>query len=361
MMTLQTKIARVGCFLVLCIFSAFGAAWRYSETQAQDFPTSELELRSDSVAQVGQPYVVDVYANVAAPAYGFGLQVKYDPAVMELNLLADADGAPVPMSITGAFAGAQRIRNMHETVDGLATIDVVYTLLPPADPVSGAGFIGRITFTVLQDAPAQLELISPRLIALSDGTAMDMPITAEPVLVVTADPALAAVAEPQVITQPETPALAPIVEVAPVPAEVAPAVETIASINTSNDVLAATNRTNTLINAVAIGLLLVVTLLLAVFAVSSMMDALTLARQPRIRPVHAYAGRYMEPQRPAPAPRQQVSQRTVQATYRANGAPMNRQSRMAGLNEPTMPSRSVQMARIMGMHNKQNRADTHDL
>lgn len=300
-MTLKAKMTRAAFYLALCMLSAFGAAWRYGATSAQDFPPSMIELRADTQAQVGQPYIVDVFANIAAPAYGFGVQISYDPTILQLDLQADVDTTQVPLRVGGVFMSAQRIRNSQESDGTRATVDAVYTLLPPAEAVTGEGFIGRITFTVLQPLASQVELVTPRLITLNDGMALDLPVTPSTPL------SFAAAAANEVVQVVPQEVIAPeVAVVAPAPAvEAAPVVNSIIeTVDTPTTVLAEMNRTSNLINAVAVGLLTLMAVLLGVITVSNVLDAITTARNPQPMPARAfaYAGRPIPPRQPQPQP-----------------------------------------------------------
>ncbi len=286
-MSIRAKLARASMFIMLCLMSAFGAAWRYSTSAAQQYAPSLIELRVDSLARVSETLVVDIYANIAVPAYGFGLQVIYDASVVQLLTRQDSAGADVPMRVGGGFAGAQRIRNTNEVNEGSGLIDVVYTLLPPAEPTQGEGFIGRLEFTVLQEAPIEIELVRPRLIALENGTAVDLPVTVGQKLSLAPLAALAPVvaANPMPQTQPE------VAPAAAVPAAQQPLVESLTSVNTGRDILTEMNRTNTIMNTLLIALLTVVTLLFGVIALSTLADAVSTSRAPRPVPAPAYVGR----------------------------------------------------------------------
>jgi hypothetical protein len=321
-MNLKAKLARAILFLALCALSAFGALWRFSATQAQEYPPSQFELRSDSLMKTGEPFVVSIFANVASPAYGFGLQVRYDPNVLQLQPQPDNDGTLVPLRVGGVFMSAQRIRNTDGLAESASVIDVVYTLLPPAEPTTGEGFIGRISFITLQETSTQLELLSPRLIALENGTAVDLPVNAVPILAVM--PAAAA-PEAEVITELNSvPVALPALETQPQIQQPAPVVETqpevqtvLASLNTSSDILAQMNRTNALMNAVLVGLLTMITILLGVISISSVLDAFEAARAPR--PVLAYAAmspRTVRAQRPQPARRPSQTRQVEEARRR---------------------------------------------
>lgn len=347
-MNLKQKIARAALLVFLCALSAFGAAWRYSASQAQDYPSSQLELRADSIVQQGEELIVDVYADIAAPAYGFGFQINYDPTLLELQPQQDASGTDVPLQVGGVFAGAQRIRNVAETVDGTATIDTVYTLLPPAEAAVGESFIGRLSFVVLQDAPVELHLESPRLIALEGASAVDLPVDSAEVLALSpgmpmeesvvdaAEPVQSADASDVAVVAPARMAESAAATVAE--PEAVPALDNVvATLNTPNDALAAMSRTSNLLNAVLIGLLTMITILLGVISVSMVLDALTTARAPKPTLAYAYAPRsvqasYVKPRPQAPAPRP----RPQKAPAREVIVDM----------EPTIPSRSVLTAQL---------------
>jgi hypothetical protein len=345
-MNWKAKLARAFFLLTLVIVSMIGAVWRIGVASAQQFPESQIELRTDNAPVVGQPYVVDIFANIAAPAYGFGVQVKYDPTVLQLDLQQDRDTTFVPLRVGGVFVGAQRIRNNQATDGTMATVDAVYTLLPPAEPVQGEGFIGRVTFTVLQAAPAQVELVSPRLIALDNGTALDMPLVMGQPLLLNQD-AVPVAASPVTV---EAAPVVQVVETAPSIVE-APVVENVlATVDTPRDVLDQMARTSTIMNAVAIGLLFMMGLMLAVMTISTFMDALEGAKSQRsmVR-AYAYAARSAA----------QVNQRTVVDSYRVNErrapAPDDTFARAM-----TIPSRTVQMRRLMSVARRKG-PDTNDL
>lgn len=347
-MNWKAKLARAFFLLTLVIVSMIGAAWRIGVTSAQQFPESQIELRTDNAPVVGQPYVVDIFANIAAPAYGFGVQIKYDPAVLQLDLQQDGDSTFVPLRVGGVFVGAQRIRNNQATDGTMATVDAVYTLLPPAEPVQGVGFIGRVTFTVLQAAPAQLELVTPRLIALDNGTALDMPLVVGQPLLLNQD------AAPVVAEAPVTVEAAPVVQVVETAPSIteAPMVETVlATVDTPRDVLDQMARTSTIMNAVAIGLLIMMGLMLAVMTISTFMDAMEGAKAQRsmVR-AYAYAARSVA----------QANQRTVVDSYRVNGRSSTPAPDDTLARAMTIPSRTVQMRRLMSVARRRG-PDTNEL
>lgn len=161
-----------------------------------DLPPDSVHLVAIGQPILGQPFTVQIVTNVSTPAYGFGFQLEYDAARLQVETRPDSDGSPVAMQPGAVFLGAQRIRNsalaLAET--GTGTLDVVYTLLPPAQARQGAGVLGQVTFTVLQEGQAQIWLVNPRLIALEGGVARDITLTlGDPVLTLSAGAAQGAV------------------------------------------------------------------------------------------------------------------------------------------------------------------------
>jgi len=161
-----------------------------------DLPPDSVHLVATGQPILGQPFTVQIVTNVATPAYGFGFQLEYDAVRLQVEARPDADGSPVGMQPGAVFLGAQRIRNSAQALaeSGIGTLDVVYTLLPPAQAREGVGVLGQVTFTVLQEGQAQVRLINPRLIALEGGVARDITLTlGEPVLTLTVGAAQGAV------------------------------------------------------------------------------------------------------------------------------------------------------------------------
>jgi hypothetical protein len=337
-MNLNGKVARTGLYLTLCLLSAFGALWRSTAIQAQDYPPSQVELRADSQPQIGQPYVVDVYATIAAPAYGFGVQLSYDANVLQLDLGTDADGTAVPLSLNGLFNGAQRIRNSQAVDGNIATVDAVYTFLPPAEAVAGEGFIGRLSFTVLQAVETQVTLVSPRLIALNNGAALDLPVSESSALMVAPTiveaAAVAPAAPAEAIVQPVTPPQAVVIETQPLVQSEPIAESIINQLETPGSVLAEINRTNTMINTVAIALLSLMAIILGGVTISNLLEAISGARQPQPVPARAYS--YADR---IPSPRPQPARPSAARTPRTPSEPREAATPLED-NTPTVPSRS---------------------
>ena len=150
---------------------------------AAELPPDSLHLIAPNYVAVGQSFSVAITANVSTPAYGFGFQLTYDPSHLRVEARADADGQPMPVQVGDLFRTAQRIRSSQTAEAGAARLDVVYTLLPPAEAIQGIGMLGTVTFTVLQEGPAEIRLLNPRLIALEGTAARDIALAlGEPAL-----------------------------------------------------------------------------------------------------------------------------------------------------------------------------------
>jgi hypothetical protein len=150
---------------------------------AVELPPDSLHLIAPDRVAVGQSFSVSITANISTAAYGFGFQLTYDPSHLRVEARADADGQPVLVQVGDLFHTAQRIRNSQTAESGAARLDVVYTLLPPAEAIQGVGTLGTVAFTVLQEGPAEIRLLNPRLIALEGTAARDISLAlGEPAL-----------------------------------------------------------------------------------------------------------------------------------------------------------------------------------
>lgn len=171
--TLARFICWLGLLAVL-LLSAPGA-------QAQ-LPPNSIQLRVDDPVQslrAGQTVVISIVSSLATPAYGFGFQVRFDPAMVQVFPRSDPDGSAAPFILGPLFSAPQRVKNAEEAVEGGSQrqVDVVYTLLPPAQAVSGEGILGTIAFTILAEGQTEITLLHPRLIEVVEGTARDILVT----------------------------------------------------------------------------------------------------------------------------------------------------------------------------------------
>lgn len=129
--------------LTLIIVAAAGAQ--------QAAPYVWLAPPSGPVA-AGQEFTVAVQVSGADGVYGISFAVGYDPQMVEI---VPASGAAVQ---AGSFFGGQPAFTLKNSAsDGL--IEYALTLTQPAQPVSGEGSLGTITFRALATGAA---IITPQ-------------------------------------------------------------------------------------------------------------------------------------------------------------------------------------------------------
>jgi len=171
-----------------------------------------FQLQAPQAVQPGQQFTVDILANIATPAYGFGFRLRYDPAYVQLVGQTDAEQVAVSLLLGDLFQHAQAIRNMQQQEGADAFIDAIYTLMPPATGSQGEGKVGSVMFKALQAGPTQIELIKPRLIGVNRGQATEIPLTqaTNPSLTISIttenSPVVPAVGEPSLVAVPIQPA-----------------------------------------------------------------------------------------------------------------------------------------------------------
>lgn len=135
-----------------------------------------FQLQAPERLQAGESFTVDILANIATPAYGFGFRLKYDPAFVQIVSQTDLDQAQVSLLLGDLFHNAQRVRNIQQTEEAAAFVDAIYTLIPPAIASQGIGKVGSVKFMALKDGPTQIELVKPRLIGINGGQATEIPL-----------------------------------------------------------------------------------------------------------------------------------------------------------------------------------------
>lgn len=120
---------------------------------AQSANNLSLTASTPNVAS-GQNLLVTLQGNVSTPSQGFSLQLRYDPACLQLlkhtpTGLLPADAFPV-----------------ETKADGL--LDVAYTLLGGAKTFSGSGALLEIEFKTLKTCQTNLSLESAKLMASNE-------------------------------------------------------------------------------------------------------------------------------------------------------------------------------------------------
>jgi hypothetical protein len=146
-----TLIMGLLCWSVLTAL-AVGA----QDTTPQFWLSSEI-----AEAAEGQEFTVTVNVAGASAVYGGSFQLLYDPLVFEVVLIEEKAVMP------GAFFGEEpsfALKNTADAANGI--VDYALTLTQPAQPVTGDGVLGTVTFRALQNAPVTIttssaELVSP--------------------------------------------------------------------------------------------------------------------------------------------------------------------------------------------------------
>lgn len=176
---------------------------------------------SSDVQQVaaGQQFTVTINVGDTVGVYGGSFKLNYDAQALQL-VLTDDSKAVTP----GAFFGEQASFTLSNR-DNAGVIDYALTLTQPAQPVSGGGVLGTITFVALQDTtvnltPSEARLLSPeftevdgRMVARKinevatqiEGLTVTVGAGVAPAVVATvAVPTTAPVMPTQVVVQPQT-------------------------------------------------------------------------------------------------------------------------------------------------------------
>ena len=112
-------------------------------------------------ATAGQEFTVTVNVGGADQVYGGSFQLQYDPQSFEVVVTDSKAVTPGPFF---GDAPSFPLKNSADVTGG--TVDYALTLTQPAQPVSGDGVLGTVTFRALKDAPvsitpAKASLVSP--------------------------------------------------------------------------------------------------------------------------------------------------------------------------------------------------------
>ena len=217
-------IVMMSLFLVAQVWIA-GA----QDTTPRIWLTSPVEQ-----ATAGQEIIVTVNVGGANQVYGGSFQLLYDTQAFEV-VVTDSK-AVMPGSFFGD-APSFPLKNSADATGG--TVDYALTLTQPAQPVSGDGVLGTVTFRALKDAPvsivpAEASLVSPEF------TEVDGRLIAQKINQIEAQIAETVVGETapvEVASVPET-----VVEQPPAAEVVAPTTDTATA---SVSVSAATTNQNT--------------------------------------------------------------------------------------------------------------------
>ncbi|MBI5670809.1 MAG: hypothetical protein HZC41_22685 [Chloroflexi bacterium] len=138
--------------LLLLIFSIISTAG------AQDNPARIWVSAPTQQAAAGDEVVVSVNVSGAAGIYGSSFKLAYDPQALEV--VASDDG---PVTVGSFFGDAPNFPLANTAADGM--IEYAMTLVQPAEPISGDGVLGTVTFRALQDAPVTVTPVEASLVA----------------------------------------------------------------------------------------------------------------------------------------------------------------------------------------------------
>jgi hypothetical protein len=208
---------------------------------AQDTTPRSWLTSSTEQTTAGQEFTVTVNVGGANQIYGGSFQLLYDTQAFEVVVTDSKAVTP------GAFFGDSPsfpLKNSADTTSG--TVDYALTLTQPAQPVSGDGVLGTITFRALKDAAVNIQLAKADLVS-PEFTEVDGRLIAQKINQVEAqigatvlgDTAPAQVASAPVTTAIEQPAVV-----------VAPTADTAtASVSVSASVAASQNADNTVVSA----------------------------------------------------------------------------------------------------------------
>ena len=154
------KRNRTIVIVTLFAASVLWAALATSVAGAQDANPSFWLSYDTATAHAGQEFTVTVNVASAVNVYGGSFQLLYDTQAFEVVLVDSKAISPGPFFENGpSFA-------LKNSVDADAgTVDYALTLTQPAQPVSGDGVLGTITFRALKDTPITITPVSAELVS----------------------------------------------------------------------------------------------------------------------------------------------------------------------------------------------------
>jgi hypothetical protein len=153
---MKGKQYSIGLFMMSLLLIAQVWIAGAQDTTPRIWLTSPVEQ-----ATAGQEFTVTVNVGGANQVYGGSFQLLYDTQLFEV-VVTDTK-AVTPGSFFGD-APSFPLKNGADAMGG--TVDYALTLTQPAQPVSGDGVLGTVTFRALKDAPvsilpAKASLVSP--------------------------------------------------------------------------------------------------------------------------------------------------------------------------------------------------------
>jgi hypothetical protein len=127
---------------------------------AQETPP-RLWLSPETVqTQPGQEFTITVNVAEAVGVYGGSFKLAYDPQVLEV---VTSDNEAIRAGDLFEDRPSFTLKNSANVQEGV--IEYALTLTQPAEPVTGAGILGTITFRALIEASVSLTPIEARLLS----------------------------------------------------------------------------------------------------------------------------------------------------------------------------------------------------
>ncbi len=129
-------------------------------TGAQETP-AQLWLSPGTLqVQPGQEFTVTVNVADAVGVYGGSFKLAYDPQVLEVVI---SDNRVITAGDLFEGRPSFTLKNSANAQEGV--IEYALTLTQPAEPVTGAGVLGTVTFRALSEASLSLTPIEARLLS----------------------------------------------------------------------------------------------------------------------------------------------------------------------------------------------------
>jgi hypothetical protein len=142
-------------------------------TNAQETPPRVWLSPETLQTQPGQEFTVTVNVAEAVGVYGGSFKLSYDPQVLEVVINDNQVITPGDL-----FEGRTSftLKNSANAQDGV--IEYALTLTQPAEPVTGGGILGTVTFRALSAASVSIAPIEARLLS-PDFTEVDGRLVAQ--------------------------------------------------------------------------------------------------------------------------------------------------------------------------------------
>lgn len=142
-------------FIMLIILAAQVLAAGAQENEPQVSVVSNIPE-----AKTGEEFTATIQISGANAVYGSSFKLSYDPQAFEVVQVDSQTVVPGEF-----FSGAQgfTLKNTADAETGV--IEYAMTLMQPAEPVSGDGVLGTVTFRALKDAPTLVTALEASLVS----------------------------------------------------------------------------------------------------------------------------------------------------------------------------------------------------